>query len=184
MRMSRSTGPPKGRSSRSSDGVICPGPSMIAAGMPIARDHEAKSIGQEQTFGQDVADREHVQGILFGQVQQVGRRLRKHGLRARGISLKIRFGDFETISRSGTLADPSDLTDELWEAARGLFDHWADSHFVPVRLIGVAADRLENGGGQLDLFTDPKRQKRRGVDRAMDAIQAKFGAGSVKRGGG
>lgn len=151
---------------------------------PVVCDHEAKSIGQEQTFGQDVADREHVRGVLFGQVQQVGRRLRKHGLRARGISLKVRFGDFETISRSGTLTDPSDLTDELWEEAMALFDQWADSHFVPVRLIGVAADRLETGVGQLELFDDPKRQKRRGVDQAMDAIQAKFGAGSVKRGDG
>ncbi len=151
---------------------------------PVVRDHEAKSIGQEQTFGQDAADRAYVRSVLFGQVQQVGGRLRKHGLRARGISLKIRYGDFETISRSGTLAEASDLTDELWEAARALFDHWADSHFVPVRLIGVSADRLETGVGQMDLFADPTRQKRRGVDQAMDAIRAKFGAGSVKRGGG
>lgn len=151
---------------------------------PVVPDREAKSIGQEQTFGQDVADREHVRGVLFGQVQQVGRRLRKHGLRARGVTVKIRFGDFETISRSGTLTAPSDLTDELWETAGAIFDHWADHGFVPVRLIGVAADRLESGGGQMDLFTDPKRQKRRGVDKAMDAIQAKFGAGSVRRGGG
>ncbi len=149
---------------------------------PITPDSTAKSIGQEQTFDRDIAERDYVRGVLFGQVQQVGRRLRKHGLRAKGVGLKIRFGDFETVSRSGTLAAPSDVTDELWEVAGALFDHWAERGFVPVRLIGMAADRLAAGGGQLDLFDDPKRQKRRRLDQTMDTIQARFGADSVKRG--
>jgi DNA polymerase IV len=149
---------------------------------PITPDSTAKSIGQEQTFDRDVTERDYVRGVLFGQVQQVGRRLRKHGLQARGVNLKIRFGDFETVSRSGTLSAPSDVTDELWEAAGSLFDQWAEHGFVPVRLIGMTAGRLETGGGQMDLFDDPKREKRRRLDRAMDTIQARFGADSVKRG--
>lgn len=149
---------------------------------PVTPDHTAKSIGQEQTFDRDVAERDFVRGVLFGQVQQVGRRLRKHGLRARGVSLKIRFGDFETVSRSGTLPAASDVTDELWEMAKALFDQWATHGFVPVRLIGMTADRIENGCDQLNLFEDPKRQKRRRLDQTMDAIQSRFGANSVKRG--
>ena len=151
-------------------------------GRPVVPDHEAKSIGQEQTFGEDITDREHVRNVLFGQVQQVGRRLRKHGLLARSVTVKIRYGDFETITRSGTLQAASDLTDELWQAASVLFDRWAERDFVPVRLIGATADRLETGGGQMGLFSDPKREKSREIDRAMDVIQAKFGKGSVRRG--
>ena len=148
----------------------------------VTPDHAAKSIGQEQTFGQDVVERAYVRGILFSQVQQVGRRLRKHGLSARGVNIKIRFGDFETITRSITLAEPTDVTDDLWEAARALFDQWADHGFVPVRLIGLSADRIESGGDQLSLFGDPQRDKRRRLDQAMDAIQSRFGTNSVRRG--
>jgi len=150
----------------------------------VTPDHEAKSIGQEQTFGQDVQDVEHVRSVLLGQVQQVGRRLRKHGLRARGIGLKIRFGDFETISRSGTLAEPSDLTDDLWKIAKDLFDRWAQHAFMPVRLIGVHVDRLDSADSQMNLFTDPQREKQRSLDQAMDAIQDRFGKHSVRRGSG
>lgn len=150
----------------------------------VTPDHEAKSIGQEQTFGQDVEDVDHVRSILLGQVQQVGRRLRRHGMKARGVGLKIRFGDFQTISRSGTLAEPSDLTDDLWRVAKDLFDKWARHEFSPVRLIGVHVDRLDKADVQMDLFTDPRREKQRSLDRAMDAIQDRFGKQSVRRGPG
>ncbi len=151
---------------------------------PVTHDCGAKSIGQEQTFDRDVDDRDHVRSVLLGQVQQIGRRLRKHSLKARGVTLKIRFGDFQTVTRSGTLANASDLTDELWQIARGLFDQWARQEFVPVRLIGASADRLEAGSGQMTLFTDPDRVKKQRLDAAMDSIQDRFGAGSVRRGAG
>ncbi len=151
---------------------------------PVTPDHGAKSIGQEQTFDRDIDDRDHVRSVLLGQTQQVGRRLRKQGLRARGVTVKIRYGDFQTITRSSTLDRASDLTEELWEVACGLFDDWARQGFTPVRLIGISADRLESGGGQMDLFTDPGRQKRQQLDEAMDTIQDRFGAGSVRRGSG
>jgi hypothetical protein len=60
----------------------------------------SSSFDHEQTFEVDVADREEVRRVLLDQVEQVARRLRKQGLKARGASLKIRYGDFETISRS------------------------------------------------------------------------------------
>lgn len=151
---------------------------------PVTPDHEAKSIGQEQTFSQDVGDVDHVRAVLLGQVQQVGRRLRKHGMRAHGVGLKIRFGDFQTISRSGTLPEASDLTDELWRVARDLFDAWARHSFSPVRLIGVHVDRLDASDVQMGLFTDPQREKQRSLDQAMDAIQDRFGKQSVRRGPG
>jgi DNA polymerase-4 len=150
---------------------------------PITSDSGAKSIGQEQTFERDVSECDHVASVLHGQVQQVGRRLRKQALCARGVTVKIRYGDFQTITRSGTLDRASDLTDDLWDVARGLFDDWASQVFAPVRLIGVSADRLESGGGeQLDLFADPDRQKRQRLDTAMDTIQDRFGVKSVGRG--
>ena len=147
---------------------------------PVVPDSEAKSIGHEQTFGADVADPSEVRRVLLGQVEQVAARLRRHRLLARGVSLKIRFGDFQTISRSATLPRPSDATAELWDAARRLFDNWP---FQPVRLIGVTAERLASGPGQMDLFADPARDRRRRLDQVADEINRRFGRRAIHRGG-
>ena len=148
---------------------------------PVVADQEAKSIGQEQTFQVDVANPDEIRRVLFNQVEQVAGRLRKHELQAHAVSLKIRFGDFETISRSVTLREPTDITLELWQAARGLFDKWAE-HFQPVRLIGVTGERLVKGEGQMDLFGNPDRDRQRQVDRITDRINSKFGHRAIKRG--
>jgi DNA polymerase-4 len=147
----------------------------------VVPDREAKSISHEQTFEVDVADREEVLRVLLDQVEQVARRLRKHGLQARGVALKIRYGDFQTISRSTTLATPTDGTSELWQAARGLFEKWK---FRPVRLIGMGAERLSEGETQMPLFADPQRDRQRTLDAVADRINAKFGNRMIRRGGG
>jgi DNA polymerase-4 len=145
---------------------------------PVVPDSAAKSIGHEQTFEVDVADPGAVRGVLLGQAEQVGSRLRRHGLLARGVSLKIRFGDFQTIGRSSTLSAPTDATGELWDAARGLFDRWS---FQPVRLIGVTAERLSTGPGQMELFADPERERQKKLDAVADRINARFGKRTIRR---
>jgi DNA polymerase-4 len=147
---------------------------------PVVGDSDAKSIGHEQTFEADVARRDDVLEVVLDQAEQVGARLRRHGLRARGVSLKIRFGDFQTITRSATFPRPTDATADLWDAAKGLFEQWP---FQPVRLIGVTAERLIAGQGQLDLFKDPEHERQRKVDAVADRINARFGKRSIRRGG-
>lgn len=149
---------------------------------PVISDHEAKSIGHETTFETDVRDPDTVRDVLLSLTEQVATRLRRHGLRARGVSLKIRFGDFQTISRSATLTDASDVTVELWSCARRLFDEWS-RNFVPVRLIGVTAERLERGEGQLSLFSDAQRLRARKLDEVTDTIKNRFGKDLIRRGG-
>jgi len=147
---------------------------------PVVPDSAAKSIGHEQTFEVDLADPAAVRRVLLGQVEHVAARLRRHGLLARGVSLKIRFGDFQTVSRSATLPAHTDATSDLWEAARGLFDRW---EFRPVRLIGVTAERLSTGLGQMALFTDAERERQRRLDAAADRINQKFGRRAIRRAG-
>jgi DNA polymerase-4 len=146
---------------------------------PVQADGEAKSIGHEQTFEVNVADPDEVRRVLLDQVEQVARRLRKHGVQARGVSLKIRFGNFQTINRSLTLGEPTDVTEELWQAARGLFDKW---RFQPVRLIGVTAERLGSGSEQLGLFPDAEHDRQKKLDSVADQINAKFGMRAIRRG--
>jgi DNA polymerase-4 len=147
---------------------------------PVVTDENAKSIGHEQTFETDVTDSDDIRAVMLDQVEQVAARLRRHGLLARGVSLKIRFGDFQTVSRSTTLPRPTDATSELWDAARGVFEQWP---FQPVRLIGVTAERLSRGPGQLDLFADPEHERQKKLDTVADRINQRFGKRSIRRGG-
>jgi len=89
---------------------------------PVHSDHEAKSISHEQTFGVNADDPDFVRAVIMTQAEDVARRLRRHERTARNVTVKIRFGDFETITRSETFADATDQTDAIWRAARGLFD--------------------------------------------------------------
>jgi DNA polymerase-4 len=150
---------------------------------PVERDQEAKSIGQEQTFDVDVGSPEAVRIVLLEQVEQVARRLRKHGLLARSVTVKIRFGDFQTITRSTTLADATNTTMELDKAAVATFDKWAGKSFQPVRLIGVTAAQFSMGEAQMSLFADPNREKQQRIDAVADTISRRFGKAAIKRGG-
>jgi DNA polymerase-4 len=155
---------------------------MLAHGIDdraVTPDRDAKSIGHEQTFEVNVADPEDIRRVLMDQVEAVAQRLRKHNIQARGISLKIRYGDFTTISRSKTLAASTNSTQELWQAAREVFDAWP---FQPVRLIGVSAERLSNGDEQMSLFTDPERERQKKLDAVADQINQKFQKRTIGRG--
>jgi DNA polymerase-4 len=149
---------------------------------PVVPDRDAKSVGHERTFGEDLREPEQVRAAMLAQAEDVARRLRRHELRARTVTLKIRYGDFETITRAHTLDAPTDSTDTLWHAAEALFDLWiAREGFKPVRLIGVSASNMGNET-QLDLFANPEtEQKRSQVDRATDAIVNKFGKDAIRR---
>jgi nucleotidyltransferase/DNA polymerase involved in DNA repair len=149
---------------------------------PVVPDSEAKSIGHEQTFGTDLTDPEEVRSVLLGQVEQVARRLRKHGLRARSVHLKIRDGAFHTVTRATTLREPSDSTKRLWEESKALFEKWAHASFKPVRLIGMSASSLTQDAPQLGLFIDRAHEQQQRVDEAVDRINSKFGKTAIRRG--
>ncbi len=149
---------------------------------PVVPDHQAKSIGHETTFGDNRTDPDMLRQDLLGLTESAAYRLRRRRFFARGVTLKLRFDDFTTITRSATLDRPTDLTDELYRAVRGLFDKWADASFQPVRLIGFSAGPLTDQPGQLELFEDPRRRKQARIDQALDGIADRFGAQTVHRG--
>lgn len=149
----------------------------------VVSDRDARSISNETTFGTDLTDPHQVRDVLLDLTENVAARLRRAGLKAAGVHIKVRFGDFQTITRSATLREPTDLTAELWAAARGLFDIWGRG-FQPVRLIGVAADRLLPGSGQqLSLFAHPDQVRQQKLDALTDRINGRFGKRAIRRGG-
>ena len=147
---------------------------------PVHSDREAKSIGQERTFGVDLTDPDAVRGVLLGETECVAERLRRGGLTAGAVTVKIRFGDFRTITRRHTLPERTDATADVWRAAADLFDVWAAVGFRPVRLIGVACAALGRQT-QMPLFADPSRQRQTAIDCALDSIRQKYGPSSIGR---
>lgn len=150
---------------------------------PVTTDREAKSVGQEQTFFDPLSVPDAVRAELLAETEHVAARLRKARVRARTVTVKIRTEDFRTVTRSQTLAVPTDVTAELWAAARACFDAWALDRFEAVRLIGVQAKELTpaDDGAQLDLFSQPGHDRQAQLDTAADKIRARFGPDAIKR---
>ncbi len=147
---------------------------------PVRIDREAKSISHEHTFPVDLDNPEEVRAIIARQSQDVAMRLRKHYRFARTVTIKVRFGNFETITRSITLDQQTDETRTIHDAARSLFDTWARA-FQPVRLIGVAVSQLTDAPATPGLFDTNDHEKERAVDRVADTIPDKFGKDAITR---
>lgn len=147
---------------------------------PVRLDREAKSISHEHTFAADLEHPDEVRAVLARQAQDVASRLRKHERYARTVTVKIRYGDFETITRSATLDTQTDETSAITQAARALFDAWA-RQFRPVRLIGVGVSQLTDAPAQSGLFDATDHTRARAVDKAADAIAEKFGKDAITR---
>ncbi len=158
----------------------------LAAGhdeRPVIPVHEAKSIGNETTFREDISEAVHLQDILDQLAAKVARRLRSHGFMARTVTLKARYPDFTTHTRSETLLSPSDSSVELRDAARRLLSDKLGRRGRSLRLVGVTASNLvHEGEGQVQLFPDPDRERDRKLDSIMDRVHGKFGP-MLKRGG-
>ena len=147
---------------------------------PVVSERISKSIGQERTFSEDISDREVLGDILLGEVEQVAERLRRTGARASRVTLKIRFGDFQTITRSRTIDQPTESTRTLWELGRSIFDGWCHEGFQPVRLLGFSVGGLDRSG-QVGLFEENGSDRDRVIDETTDAIIERFGSSAISR---
>jgi len=144
---------------------------------------EARSISAEETFPTDIIEKENLLTILQNQVEEVSQRLRAENLQCRTITLKIRYGDYKTITRSFTLDRPTNTTQILLQEAQNLFDQWYKKSAGALRLLGFGTAGLSpEGTGQKLLFSDPQEEKQKKIDEVYDKIRGKFGKGSLKRG--
>ncbi len=143
----------------------------------LAESAEAKSIGQEHTFGQDTADPERLRAMLLSLADNVARRLRAHDLRARTLTLKYRDETFRTRTHARTLGAGVDSGNEIFEVISALF---AEVHRGRrVRLLGVYSSHFGSDSPQLGLFSEEEAPSP--ADRLRDEVSQRFGRDSLTR---
>lgn len=146
---------------------------------PVVPHYEAQSCSAENTLERDTLDRELLQRRLLAQAERVGRELRAMDKKGLTVTLKIKFHDFTAITRSKTLHRPTDITAEIYQAARRLLA--AEKLPKPVRLIGLGVSNFRAVQAALPLAEAPGRGRDRLLDQAMDRIRDKFGSKIILR---
>ena len=145
---------------------------------PVGVEMHRKSVSQERTFARDVGDLEVLQRALLEMSEEVAALLRKEGDCARTVVLKMRYPDFTTITRQVTLAQPTDLAEDICAQAHKLLQReWKKS--TQLRLIGVGVSGLSQGR-QLSLF-DTHSEHLSKVSQAVDEIRHKYGDDAIRR---
>ncbi len=146
---------------------------------PVIPEHEARSLSREETFARDISDAVALRRELLRLSDAVAARLRRHNLQARTVTLKLRYGDFTTITRQATLAEPADSGPALYARALALFEAaWERGR--PVRLVGVGAANLVRPARQLRLF-EQENLRQAQLDAALDRIRARYGEDAIRR---
>ena len=144
----------------------------------VGEEADPKSISHEHTYNEDTAHSEQLEATLMKLSEMVCRRLREHGLYARTVQLKLRDEKFNTITRAHTLAAPTQIDNEIYEAIRTLFrKNWKLG--TKVRLLGVQTSSFEAGEGQMNLLDNTKHDKWKQALSTADKLRDKFGEGAV-----
>jgi DNA polymerase-4 len=139
-----------------------------------------RSIGADETFSFDVDDPAFIHRELLKLSDRTAARVRAAGMVGRTISIKVRFSDFTTITRSKTLRDPTDVSRDIYSTARALFDGLGLQR-ARLRLVGVRMEGLlDSDQAPIQGLLDEPEHGWRDADRAVDKASARFGAGAVR----
>ncbi len=140
---------------------------------------KSKSIGSERTLHEDVTSREEIKTHLRHSADKIGKRLRRAGLVARGVRVKLKTHEFRLLTRQCSLDEPSDVADTLYSTGADLLRQFDDPG--PFRLVGMAAFDLigRKNPQQLGLLGNSDRQRR--LEVTLDEITRRFGDDTVHR---
>lgn len=152
---------------------------------PIHDSSGRRSISSETTFRRDVESDAELEEALLAQVVDASGSLRRKGLYARTVTVKLRSADFQDRSRSRTLATPVQTERAIFSVARELLADLRRKRAGRVRLIGVGLTNLdplgENAQGQLlELAPAAETARDRAVARAADDLRSRFGSDAVR----
>ncbi|MBW1956825.1 MAG: DNA polymerase IV, partial [Deltaproteobacteria bacterium] len=147
----------------------------------VVTEHDMKSIGHEETFEKDVVDPAAARRELLSLSNRVARRVRRYGVTGKTVTVKVKYADFVSATRSETLSHSTDDGAVIYDIACRLLKK-TEVGKKPARLLGISVSHLRHGatGIQLDLFREEDiRGKRKRLNTALDALHGKFGEKSV-----
>ena len=146
-------------------------------------DGPAKSISAETTFNEDIADFGQLDRILWPLCEKVSRRLKQAELAGGTVTLKLKTDEFQILTRNRKLADPTQLAEAIYRAAKPLLQREADGrHF---RLIGVGSgDLMDAALADPPDLADPDAARRKKVEQTMDKLRDKLGRTAIRKGRG
>ena len=146
----------------------------------VVPERREKSIGADETFAHDIDDPVRIHRELLRLSDRTAARARSAGMAGRTISIKVRFSDFTTITRSKTLRHHTDVSREIFATARELFDRLGLQR-ARIRLVGVRLEGLvPSTAAPIQSALDEPEHGWREADRAVDRASARFGAGAVR----
>jgi len=149
---------------------------------PVGNNENVKSISNERTFFDYLKEKPEIYSVIKDLSEKVGKRLRERGLSGRTIRLKIRWPNFDTITRQLTLNQPTNHDSVIFSSSQNLFEKvWVERKGV--RLIGVGVSKLESDIHQLSLF-NKNFEKEKMLLEAMDDLQERFGKEIIHKGSG
>jgi DNA polymerase-4 len=139
----------------------------------------ARSMGSDRTLTNDVVERSEICQHLRRSADRIGRRLRRKGFLAGGVRVKLKTSQFELLTRQCTLAEPTDVANDLYDAGVTLLDRF--NHPGPFRLVGLAAHDLvkQPEGTQLSLLGGDENQRQ--LETTLDELAQRYGDGVVRR---
>lgn len=144
-----------------------------------SEDDPERSMGAEETFSRDTADHDVISRELLRLATKVTARMRRADLVGRTVGIRIRYSDFETITRSRTLSDPTDVGTQVHAEAVRLFEALRTRRHV--RLVGVRVEGLRpRPGSDRQLEIGERERGWSDADRAVDRIGRRFGTGLVR----
>lgn len=150
----------------------------------LEKPQEAKGYSVETSFEDNITTSEDAYSVLLAEADSVSFRMRLDKKKAYCISVNIRSYDFKNKSHQRKLLNPTDITTEIYEVARELFDEMWDKK-KQIRLIGVSLTELTTEDAvQISLFDIPaeSKEKDRNIDKAVDSIRTRFGTSIISRG--
>jgi DNA polymerase-4 len=140
-------------------------------------DHD-HSIGNETTLGKPLKDIAEMEEVLWELIEEVGGRLRREGFFARCLTVKIRYANFQTITRSRTLPAPTCFDKEIFEVVSNLLRQNVGKS-RPVRLLGVSASALQSSGWQEPLLNRDQRKSLERLYKGIDSLRGKYGEDAI-----
>ena len=155
-----------------------------AAGLddrPVVPSRTEKSISAEETYETDLETRNDMERELLRLTERTTHRLRRAGLAAGTVQVKIRRSDFKTCTRQRRIRPAASSTEQIYAVARGLLREWLRHNpDARIRLLGVGGSDLD-ACGQTDLFESGEGASTAVLDQAIDEIRDRFGSTSVER---